>query len=111
MRKKKAPSKKLKDWNFKDIQWCIDNDFQVYIKPQTVCHRLPNGTENHHPTGKFYIAVRRGGITTEGKNYIEKNHRKYVSKETVSNKVYNSEYEAHLELAYTYRYLRNKYGV
>ena len=44
---------KTRHSNFK---WCIDNDFQVYLVP-TIMNR-------------YKVAVRRKGITTNGKDFI-----------------------------------------
>ena len=36
------------------FRWCIENDFQVYIKPESYY---------------FKIAIRKGGITSNGKDF------------------------------------------
>jgi hypothetical protein len=51
--KKKIP---ILPFSSDDFNWCVKNNFQVYGRP------------DHE--GKLRIAIRRGGIITEGKDYI-----------------------------------------
>lgn len=96
MRKKKTTPSSL-EWNFEDFKWCIENDFQVYI----VVHEFDF----------FKIAVRRGGITSEGKDvHKDEMGRIFKSKVTLSDLTFKTQAEAENHLNYTYKYLRNKYG-
>ena len=81
---------------FSDAQWCINNDFQVYVKP----------VENN----KCRIAYRRGGITTEGKDKKLVNGSMFYSVEVEGEKVYRTQREAMSVVPDVYSYLRNKYG-
>ena len=53
-----------------DFKWCIDNDWQVYIKPINTIH--------------YKIAIRKGGISTNGKDkfYDSKKTLLYIVKNT-----------------------------
>jgi len=85
--------------NSDDFRWCIENDFQVYLVPLTIDGK-----------GEYKIAVRRFGITTEGRDFIETNGRMVNSKETLSEKTFKNIREAHDHLNYVYKHLRAKYG-
>ena len=87
--------------NFDDFRWCIQNDFQVYVVPLV---------ENNRPTGSFKIAVRRNGITTNGKDYIKLNGIVYKSKETLSELTFKNQNQALDHLNYVYGLLRRKYS-
>ncbi len=95
-RKVKELSKVL---NFEDMKWCMENDFQVYLVPLT-----------NDGKGEHKIGVRRGGITTEGKDYKEINGIEYRSSETLSEKTFKNSKEAHNHLNYVFNHLRKKYG-
>ena len=95
-RKVKQLSKVL---NFDDMRWCVENDFQVYLVPLT-----------NDGKGEHKIAVRRGGITTEGKDYKDVNGVEFRSQETLSEKTFKNSKEAHNYLNYVFKQLRNKYG-
>ena len=56
--KKKKETQSL---NIDNFRWCVENDFQVYLVPM-----------DSQGKGKYKIAVRRRGITTEGKDFIIK---------------------------------------
>jgi len=121
MSSKKAP-KKYPDLNFDAFRWCIDNDFQVYIKPlgdwkDVEKTKEVDGKEVTYIVQEFFmnglykIAVRRGGITSNGYDtYIDDKQRLHESKETLSGKVYKKEYDAILDLNYVYKLLKEKYG-
>lgn len=105
MRKKRSHGTSSQGLNFKDFKWCVDNDFQVYVKP---LYNVYNG--EHVETGKFKIAVRRRGITTEGYNSLKVNGRVVTSKETLSELTFDNQRKAFENLNYVYNYLRKKYG-
>jgi len=82
-----------------DFKWCIDNDFQVYVKP--ISHSF-----------QFKIAIRKGGISTNGKDYIyckDKNMNIY-SHEKLGNVTYKNQKLAIEALPSAYKYLRDTYG-
>lgn len=104
--KKNQPIKKLyQGLNFKALKWCIENDFQVYIVPKVV-----SGGGVHTQTKHCRIAVRRGGITTEGKDFLMVNGRKVSSVETISDAEYKTQKEAFDHFNYVYEYLMKKYS-
>lgn len=119
MRRKKNNKKLFQDLNSDDFKWCIENDFQVYILPLSVKKtkmvfndetQEEELEEYYEASGLFKIAVRRGGITTEGKDWTILKGRRFNSKETLSELTFGSQLDAHNHLNYTYKYLRNKYG-
>lgn len=115
MKKNKNSKKLYQDLNFDDFKWCVDNDFQVYIMPlsdeRTIENSETGELEKYYElNGLFKIAVRRGGITTEGKDWTVLNGRRFNSKETLSELTFKNQMDAHNHLNYTYKYLRNKYG-
>jgi hypothetical protein len=80
-----------------DLQWCIDNDWQVYVVP--------------YHGNKAKIAIRKGGISAQGKNrYAAPNGMIYTSNEVLGQKVWNSQKEASIELSYVLKQLREKYS-
>lgn len=118
MKKNKIIKKSSLGLNFKDFKWCIDNDFQVYIKPVTWESPIPVYNKagikvsdvTHIMTGKYKVAVRRNGISSEGRDYLKKNGRVVKSKEVLSEKTYSKEADAFKDLDYVYNQLRRKYG-
>lgn len=106
MRKKKTTRRLSQDWNFDAMRWCIKNDFQVYIHP--IVRKID--VNYYQETFNYKIAVRRGGITTHGKNQLEVNGRIQKSKETLSEKVYKTQMDAFDDFNYVYEHLRRKYG-
>jgi len=84
---------------YSDFKWCIENDFQVYIKP-----------ENN--SGYCRIAIRKGGISTDGKpsKYDKEKGVTLYSKETVGNVVYKKQKKAMEKLPEVYAYLKKRYG-
>lgn len=85
--------------NIEAFNWCIENDFQVYLVPVD-----PNGK------GKYKIAVRRRGITTEGKDYSYVNGVKIDSKLSEGDMVFKNSIEASNYLNNVYEHLRRTYG-
>jgi len=78
-----------------NFRWCIENDWQVYLKP--------------YGSGA-YIAIRKGGISSLGKDYhydrltgIE-----YYSKENVGTIYYKNIQKAMDVLPKVYKYLKDK---
>lgn len=82
-----------------DFNWCVDNDFQVYIKPMEL-------------TGHCRIAVRKGGISTKGKPslYCKEKDITIYSKETLGSVLYKNQNKAAEKLPEVLNYLRNLYG-
>lgn len=80
-----------------DFKWCIDNDFQVYVKLINTIH--------------CKIAIRKGGISCEGKSslYCKETKITSYSKETLGNIIYKSQDKAFAELPRVYKYLRDNY--
>lgn len=97
MKKEKKPLSMV--LNFDDFKWCIKNDFQVYLVPL-----LKTGN------GAYKIAVRRGGITTDGLNFKNVNGKKIYSKETISEKTFKNISDATNYINLVYKLLRQKYG-
>lgn len=89
--------KSKQNW-ISNLQWCIDNDWQVYIIP-----------------GIFYdhrVAIRKGGITSKGKDYrIDKYGIEYYSSEIVGNKKYRTQAQAMEGMKDVYKQLRKKYEI
>ena len=84
---------------YSDFKWCIENDFQVYIKPIT-------------NTGQCNIAIRKGGISTEGlpSKYNEEKGLTLYSTETIGSVIYKNQKEAGKKLPEVYKYLKDTYG-
>ena len=112
MRKKKTTtSRSFQGLNFDDLKWCIDNDFQVYVQPVSEEKRYEDGRKYYQLTGEFKIAVRRGGISSQGKDvHKDEVGRVFKSKLTLSEKTFDKQSDAEAHLNYTYNYLRRKYG-
>lgn len=89
----------MKESLYSDFKWCIENDFQVYIKP------LDN-------RGNCKIAIRKGGISTDGKpsKYCREKGLTLRSKEAVGSVTYKSQKKASEQLPRVYEYLRKTYG-
>lgn len=81
-----------------DLQWCIDNDFQVYIKKTDY-------------SGYFKIAIRKGGISTQGKDIFFCKERKInlYSSERLGKIEYKNQEKANKKLPEVYKYLRETY--
>ena len=86
---------KILPFNSDDFNWCVKRDFQVY------------GTLDAE--GKLKVAIRRGGITTEGKDYIIINGVKKMSTEMIGDYEYKNMNELSLYLPAIYKQLRNQY--
>lgn len=83
-----------------DFKWCIENDFQVYVKPINY-------------SSQFKIAIRKGGITTSGKDsfYCKIKQTTIYSSETLGSKLYKNQKLAMKVLPSVYKYLRETYGI
>ncbi len=81
-----------------DFKWCIENDWQVYLKVVNNVH--------------CRIAIRKGGISSQGKHfhYCKEQDLKFFSKETLGNVIYKNQNKAFEELPKVYKYLRDTYG-
>ncbi len=87
--------KSKQNW-ISDLQWCIDNDWQVYIVP---------GTFFDHRVG-----IRKGGITSHGKDYRrDKIGVEYYSSEIIGSKTYRTQRQAMEGMKDVYKQLRKKY--
>jgi|TARA_B100000780_G_scaffold188633_2_gene132626 hypothetical protein len=80
-----------------DFKWCIENDWQVYIKPIN--------------TLQCKIAIRKGGITAQGKDiyYNKITGEESFSREVLGEIVYVSQKKAMNKLPDVYKYLRETY--
>lgn len=95
---------KKENWNRNsNFKWCIDNDFQVYIKPDKYFK------ESRTVSKQYRICVRRGGITTSGLDSVEINSILYESKEKVGTILYKTQEEAEAALPKLYEELRRRY--
>lgn len=81
------------------FNWCVKNDFQVYIVPTYDRGR-----------SEYRIAVRHRGITTEGKDYIYNNGVRIQSKETIGKEIFSNAKDASEHYNYVIEGLMKKYG-
>jgi len=74
------------------FKWCIENDFQVYIKPESYYYK---------------IAIRKGGITSNGKDfhYDRETGMEYYSSERTGSVRYKSVEMASAKIHDVYKYL------
>lgn len=79
-----------------DFNWCVKNDFQVYA--------------THDAEGNLKVAIRRGGITTEGKDYLIVNGLKKTSKEMIGEIIYKDMNQLSLYLPAIYQQIKKQYG-
>jgi hypothetical protein len=77
-----------------DFNWCIENDFQVYIIPEHSFAR---------------ICIRRGGITSCGKDFYYTSGVRVNVVEQKGTVLYKSQDLAAKELKNVYKYLRERY--
>lgn len=83
-----------------NFRWCIENDFQVYIEP----------FQKYIGCNKYVVVVRKGGITTNGLDYIEKDNKIYKSKVIVGEKIYKNTKDASEGVREVQAILRERYG-
>jgi hypothetical protein len=96
MTKKKPKKIAGLPWDFSDFKWCIENDFQVY--PITTIY------------GKYKIAIRRGGISSEGKDrFINPNGVEFISNEAIGQMEFKDLNALSDHLPSVYKQLRIKY--
>jgi len=95
-KKKKIASHLVETKSFySDLKWCIDNDWQVYIVPTIA---------------KFCrIAIRKGGITTDGKPYKYIDGVKHTSQEFLGKIEYKNQNDAQRALPDVYKEIRKRY--
>jgi len=81
-----------------NFKWCIKNDFQVYVKLTEF-------------SGHCRIAIRKGGISTEGKSsiYCKETSLTTYSTETLGSVLYKSQAKAFEKLPSVYKYLKENY--
>jgi hypothetical protein len=82
--------------NYSDFKWCIDNDWQVYIKPVGA---------------RFKIAIRKGGISSCGKDYYynKETGETFTSEENLGSVMYKKQEEAESKIWEVYSYLKKRY--
>jgi len=90
-----------------NFNWCVENDFQVTIQP---VEWIPDRYGGYYGSKECQIHIRKGGITTEGKDFIYKDGVKYTSKVTVGSKIYKDSTEAAVACWDVYAKLRERYG-
>ena len=86
-----------------NFKWCIDNDFQIYVKPDKIYK------ESNTVSKQFRVCVRRGGIKTNGRDEIEINSVLHTSKEVVGKVLYKTQQEAEAALPLVYETMRKRY--
>ena len=79
-----------------DFNWCIENDFQVYIVPEHSFAR---------------ICIRKGGITSEGRDFYYTNGVRVNVVERKGSVLYKSQDLAAKELNKVYKYLRDEANI
>ena len=91
---------KKKSFSSDDFNWCIQNDFQVYL----VCL-------NHTGKGPHRVAVRRRGISCEGKyKHVFEDGTEITSTETLSKETFKNQKDATNYMYELYGILRRTYG-
>lgn len=90
-----------------NFNWCIENDFQVYAYPDKM---IPDTRGGLKGSKEHRIHIRRGGITTEGKDFIIKDGLQVESKLTIGDKVYKTQAEATDAVYVVCGKLRERYG-
>lgn len=91
---------KKKAKEISNFRWCIDNDFQVYVKP----------FDNYVGCNKYVVAFRKGGISSEGLDVLYKDGKQYKSTEIVGEKIYRNTKEASEAVIELRSKLRERYG-
>lgn len=86
---------KIPSFSAEDFNWCIENDFQVYLEPM--------------PLRRYKIAVRRKGITTEGKDVKLVNDLEIRSTVTLTKMDFKTALDASRYMPVIYKYLRETY--
>lgn len=86
-----------------DFNWCVDNDFMVVIRPTSY-------DANGVGSKECRIVIVKGGITTEGKEFIYKDGTKFQTKTIEGKVLYKNEKEASDACYDVYAMLRERYG-
>lgn len=86
-----------------NFRWCEENDFMVFIRPESYDH-YGKGSK----ASRVYVRVK--GITTEGKDYIYKNGLRIESKLIPGKKVFKTPEEAWEAAEEVQAKLRERYG-
>lgn len=108
--KKRSPKKYL-DLNFDNFKWCIENDYQVYVKPLGEWFKNTKGEDEFFMNGQYKIATRRNGIKCLGKDFhYDSKGNKFNSTETLSEKTFKKEEDAFNDMVFVRKFLREKYG-
>ena len=98
--KKQSKTTKRQSLNFDDFKWCIENDFQVYL----VCL-------NHTGKGPHKVAVRRRGISSNGKDiHFTEDGTEITSEEKLSKDTFKNQKDATEYMNKLYGILRRNYG-
>lgn len=79
---------------YSDAKWCIENDYQVYIKPID---------------SQFCIAIRRGGISSCGKDWHKEGGTEYTSSEVLGSVRYKTVEKATEKIPEVYKYLKERH--
>lgn len=80
--------------SYSDAKWCVDNDYQVYIRPID---------------SQFCIAIRRGGISSHGKDWRVENDIEYTSSEVLGSMRYKTVEKATEKIPEVYKYLKERH--
>ena len=80
--------------SYSDAKWCQEHDYQVYIKPID---------------GQFCIAIRRGGISSHGKDWRMENGIEYTSSEVLGSMRYKTVEKATEKIPEVYKYLKERH--
>ena len=91
-----------------NFNWCIENDFQVFAYPDKM---LPHRGGGMIGSKEHRVHIRRGGITTEGKDFIiNKDGLMIESKLSIGDKVYKTQADATDAVYEVCAKLRKRYG-
>ena len=81
---------------YSNAKWCVENDYQVYIRPID---------------SQFCIAIRRGGISSQGKDWYKDKDSgvEYTSSEVLGSMRYKTVEKATEKIPEVYKYLRERH--
>ncbi len=80
--------------SYSDAKWCLEHDYQVYIKPID---------------GQFCIAIRRGGVSSEGKDRYFVNGVEISTPEILGSMRYKTVEKATEKIPEVYKYLKERH--
>jgi hypothetical protein len=82
--------------NCSSFKWCVDNDWQVYIR---------------FIGARYRIAIRKGGISSCGRDYYydKDTGETFTSEENLGSVMYKKQEEAESKIWEVYAYLRKRY--